>query len=89
MSLFSLSFATISRLQQQLASGLPALEILVRPRNVRQRVDLMNADINSVLLNELEKLLGVVVELFTKSNIVEKSRAEQLRVLSGKASVSA
>lgn len=76
MSLFSLSFATISRLQQQLASGLPALEILVRPRNVRQRVDLMNADINSVLLNELEKLLGVVVELFTKSNIVEKSRAE-------------
>lgn len=44
----------------------------------------MNLDLQPVLLDELPKLFGSLLEFFTRGNVIEQSGADELDVLRGK-----
>lgn len=69
------------RLQQQLSSGLPPLDILRGALDILQWVNLVDLDVQSILLNEIPQLLGILLELLARGNIVVQRSAQELNVL--------
>lgn len=72
-------------LQYQLSSRLPRFDVLSRPYNIVQWIDVMDPDIQTIL-NKLPQLFRSLLQLLPCRNVVEQSRSQQLDILRRKTS---
>lgn len=54
---------------------------LVRGSNVFEVVHLVHSDIHLVLDNEIEELIGILLEFLSRCDVIEQRRAEDLGIL--------
>ena len=55
------------------------------PRDFAQRVDLVDADVDVLLGDEVEEFGGIRIDLLARNDVVEERGAQELRVLSRQA----
>lgn len=58
--------------QKQFSRRLPTLDISMRPLDFRQRICLMNLDMQLSFRDEAEQLLGICLELWPGVDVVEE-----------------
>ena len=80
---FRLSFRESShlRLQDQLSSCLPALNVLSCPHNIAQRVNIVDLDIQFILLDEVPEFLGSLQYFLACGEVVEQGGTDEFDVL--------